>query len=172
MLGWDKDRNFDPSEIDELSNKIDNHLIGVDKQVRKIIAEDPNKLQNRRDSVEKFKTQDVSTPEGKKAAEEAHEESKKEIEEMEKKRIQAEKDLLEAKKAHETKPNDTQLKQEYESRRQAHATMMTNYHENHRNLSEIREAMGELLHGRKPRINLGESHLRSIKGLRGSAKVL
>lgn len=114
----------------------------------------------------------MNTEKGKQDAREAFEESKKEIEEMEKKRIQAEKDLLEAKKAHEAKPNDAQLKQEFETRRQAHTAMMANYHENHRGLSEIREAMGELLHGRKPRIRLGESHLRSIKGLRGSAKVL
>jgi hypothetical protein len=73
---------------------------------------------------------------------------------MEERRIQADKELSEAKKALKANPNDTALKQDHENKRKAHNTMMHDYNERHRDLSEIREAMGELLHGRKPKIRI------------------
>lgn len=91
---------------------------------------------------------------------------------MENKRLTVEKELIEADKKQKEKPQDTALRADYEAKKKAHSNMMNSYKNKHRYLSEIREAMGELLHGRKPKIKLGESHLRSIKGLRGSGKVL
>lgn len=154
------------SEIEEQKNKI--------RYLEKGIREKfPQELKNRQYIVDTHRNRvDITTEQGEKDAKDAFEKSKQEIEDMENKRIAAEKDLIEAEKKHKANPSDVALKNDHEAKKRAHANMMSNYNDKHRYLSEIREAMGELLHGRKPKIKLGDSHLRSIKGLRGSAKVL
>ena len=92
--------------------------------------------------------------------------SQGEIEKMEEERIKSDKELLESKKASEARPGDTALRQDFDAKQEAHIKIMDKYASNHRELSEIREAMSELLHGRKPKIRLSEAHLRSVKGLR------
>jgi len=77
-----------------------------------------------------------------------------EIKNMEDERLRVERETIEAKKALEVNPNDTNLRQDFDAKNKAHLDMMNTYHEKHRDLSEIREAMGELLHGRKPRIRI------------------
>lgn len=67
-------------------------------------------------------------------------------------RVEAE--HTDAKKKFEANPSDTGLKQDFDTKQKAHLDMMNTYHEQHRDLSEIREAMGELLHGRKPKIRI------------------
>ncbi len=159
----------------ELETEIEGKRVLLQDLEKGIRQHFPQELgyENRTAEIESLKKwPDMNTPEGKKLAYEAYEESKKEIEAMEEKRIQTEKELTQAKKAHEKAPWDAALKQDFENKKKAHATMMTNYHDNHRWLSEIREAMGELLHGRKPKIRIWESHIRSVKWLRGSAKIL
>lgn len=159
----------------ELENEIEGKRILLQDLEKGIRQHFPQELgyENRTAEIESLKKwPDMNTPEGKKLAYEAYEESKKEIEAMEEKRIQTEKELTQAKKAHEKAPWDAALKQDFENKKNAHAGMMSSYHDNHRWLSEIREAMGELLNGKKPKIRIWESHIRSVKWLRGSAKIL
>ena len=96
----------------------------------------------------------MTTEQGRKDAEQLFDDSQEEIKKMEEKRLQVEKEAIEAKKTFEANPNDTNLKQINDAKTKAHTDMMNDYHTRHRDLSEIREAMGELLHGRKPRIRI------------------
>jgi len=41
--------------------------------------------------------------------------------------------------------------------------MMADYRDKYKELSEIREAMGDLLNGRKPKITLTDAHARAVK---------
>jgi hypothetical protein len=115
---------------------------------------------------------DINTPEGKKAAQDALDEAEKDWKVLNAEKTKIEKELLNAKKQMELHPGDMNLKSIYDIKNKAYIQMFEDYHIKSISLNEIRDAMHELLHGRKPRIQLGESHLRSIKGLRGSAKVL
>ncbi len=132
----------------------------------------PPELMNRTAEVESLKGFDISTEQGRKDAEKMFADAQWEIETMEKERMRVEAEHTDAKKKFEANPSDTGLKQDFDTKQKAHLDMMNTYHEQHRDLSEIREAMGELLHGRKPKIRIWESHIRSVKWLRGSAKIL
>ncbi len=168
--------NQSNTQIKELTEKIEkelteqrNSLAAIENTFRERF---PQELINRTATVESLKGFDISTPQGKKDAEKMLIEAQSEINAIEEERIKSDKDLLESKKASEAHPNDTTLRQDFDTKQEAHIKIMDKYATSHRELSEIREAMGELLHGRKPKIRLSEAHLRSVKGLRWSAKVL
>lgn len=77
-----------------------------------------------------------------------------EIENMEKERMRIQAEEIEAQKVLNSDPNNTALQQSLADKKKAHLDMMMDYNTRHRDLSEIREAMGELLHGRKPKIRI------------------
>ena len=130
-------------------------------------------LDNRASEVEARKQRvDISTDQGRKDAEKMLLDSQGEIENLEKERLRIEWEITETNKKLAADPHNTALQQSLADSKKAHLDMMVDYDTRHRDLSEIREAMGELLHGRKPRIRIWESHLRSVKWLRWSAKIL
>lgn len=169
-------RNMDDNSIKTILSKLENEIT-EQKKLLSILENGvrehfPQELVNRAANVESLKWFDIKTEHGRKEAEKMLLDSQGEIEKMEEERIKSDRDLLESKKASEAHPNDTALRQDFDAKQKAHLDMMSDYGTRHRDLSEIREAMSELLHGRKPKIRLSETHLRSVKGLRWSAKVL
>lgn len=184
----DIDNQVRIDDLDGLLKKLDMHygkikfsLEAERKEAQRLLQEaikkDPdlvNKaLHNTRDlRAAHHEHMDINTPEGKKAAQDALDEAEKDWKALNAEKTKIEKELLKAKKQMELHPGDTNLKSIYDIKNKAYIQMFEDYHIKSISLNEIRDAMHELLHGRKPRIRLGESHLRSIKGLRGSAKVL
>ncbi len=176
---FDKLKKWDyvsPEQIKKLLTKVEESILEEREKLNyleKWIREKfPQELENRNTVVEaKKQSIDITTEKGKEEARKALEESQREIERMEEERITAEKELKKAESGMKDDPNNQQLRNEYNQKKSRHMQMITDYKDRHRDLSEIREAMWELLHGRKPKIKLTEQHAKSVKWLRGSAKI-
>ena len=171
-------RNMDSKSIRGILDKLENEI----EEQRKLLSilengvrqhfPTPDQWKNRATHIDSLKWFDISTEEGRKDAEKMLLESQREIEDMEKNRLKIEDEISEIKKKIAANPNNTSLQQALADKQKSHIDMMNDYHSRHRDLSEIREAMGELLHGRKPRILIGDNHIRAVKWLKWSAKVL
>lgn len=109
------------------------------------------------------KKYDMNDPADKKHMEDTFADADQKMKELEKNRRTREIELEQSKKEHLKNKGNSTLKGAYEAKQKAYIAHVATYAEEHRNLSEIREAMDALKNGRAPKIKITDHHYRTVK---------